>query len=66
MVAMTAAALVDRWPLVWRWDELNIVDRVVTTGSADGVLLALMPSRAVSTRSCSLWRPTRASCSPRI
>src|SRR5262245_60366775 len=39
VVPMSAAALVDRWPLVGRWDELDVVERAVTTSSADGVLL---------------------------
>src|SRR5262245_53589243 len=39
VVPMSAAALVDRWPLVGRWDELDVVERTVTTSTADGVLL---------------------------
>jgi DNA-binding CsgD family transcriptional regulator len=36
---MSATALVDRWPLVGRWDELDVVERAVATGAANGVVL---------------------------
>ena len=42
-------ALVDRWPLVGRWDELETFDHILRERTSDGVLL-LGPAGVGKTR----------------